>query len=37
MPNLGTLAGSQDAELATLAQQVAALIQSSNNIAQNQF
>ena len=37
MPNLGTLAGSQDAELATLAQQVSALIQSSNNIAQNQF
>lgn len=37
MPNLGTLAGSQDAELRTLAQQVAALIQSSNNIAQNQF
>lgn len=37
MPNLGALSGSQDAELATLAQQVAALIQSSNNIAQNQF
>lgn len=37
MPNLGTLATSQDAELATLAQQVSALIQSSNNIAQNQF
>ena len=37
MPNLGTLSSSQDAELRTLAQQVAALIQSSNNIAQAQF